>query len=105
MARPGRLELPTLCLEGRRSFRLSYGRVACNWLTVLRLRPLSQRATEPPRPHYGQSTDALLQRNWLFTFTWQEQFVNCSRVADDPGVIGQQVIVLSVLSEGPFAAG
>src|ERR1700675_4315944 len=27
MARPGRLELPTLCLEGRRSFQLSYGRV------------------------------------------------------------------------------
>ncbi len=26
MARPGRLELPTLCLEGRRSFQLSYGR-------------------------------------------------------------------------------
>ncbi len=29
MARPGRFELPTLCLEGRRSIRLSYGRVAC----------------------------------------------------------------------------
>ena len=26
MARPGRLELPTLCLEGRRSIQLSYGR-------------------------------------------------------------------------------
>ena len=26
MARPGRLELPTLCLEGRRSIHLSYGR-------------------------------------------------------------------------------
>src|SRR6266851_7528429 len=26
MARPGRLELPTLCLEGRCSIRLSYGR-------------------------------------------------------------------------------
>jgi hypothetical protein len=29
VARPGRLELPTLCLEGRRSIQLSYGRVAC----------------------------------------------------------------------------
>jgi hypothetical protein len=28
MARPGRLELPTLCLEGRRSIQLSYGRGA-----------------------------------------------------------------------------
>ena len=28
MARPGRLELPTLCLEGRRSIQLSYGRAA-----------------------------------------------------------------------------
>ena len=26
MARPGRLELPTLCLEGRCSIQLSYGR-------------------------------------------------------------------------------
>ena len=28
MARPGRFELPTLCLEGRRSIQLSYGRAA-----------------------------------------------------------------------------
>jgi hypothetical protein len=28
MARPARLELATLCLEGRRSIQLSYGRVA-----------------------------------------------------------------------------
>jgi hypothetical protein len=27
MARPGRLELPTLCLEGTRSIQLSYGRL------------------------------------------------------------------------------
>ena len=27
MARPGRVELPTLCLEGRRSIQLSYGRI------------------------------------------------------------------------------
>src|SRR6266576_3871005 len=27
MARPGRLELPTLCFEGRRSIQLSYGRI------------------------------------------------------------------------------
>ena len=29
VARPGRFELPTLCLEGRRSIQLSYGRAAC----------------------------------------------------------------------------
>ena len=28
MARPGRFELPTLCLEGRRSIQLSYGRIS-----------------------------------------------------------------------------
>ena len=31
MARPGRLELPTLCLEGRRSIQLSYGRSLPNF--------------------------------------------------------------------------
>jgi hypothetical protein len=31
MARPGRLELPTLCLEGRRSIQLSYGRSVPNF--------------------------------------------------------------------------
>jgi hypothetical protein len=29
VARPEGIEPPTLCLEGRRSIRLSYGRVAC----------------------------------------------------------------------------
>jgi Sodium/hydrogen exchanger family len=36
MARPARLELATLCLEGRRSIQLSYGRVdLCNYITEL----------------------------------------------------------------------
>jgi hypothetical protein len=30
VARPEGFEPPTLCLEGRRSFQLSYGRTACN---------------------------------------------------------------------------
>ena len=30
MARPERLELPTLCFEGRCSIQLSYGRVTSN---------------------------------------------------------------------------
>ena len=37
VARPGRLELPTLCLEGRRSIQLSYGRFdCCNYITELK---------------------------------------------------------------------
>src|SRR5262249_14380287 len=36
MARPGRFELPTLCLEGRCSIQLSYGRAAyCHCITEL----------------------------------------------------------------------
>ena len=36
MARPARLERATLCLEGRRSIQLSYGRVAyCNSIIAL----------------------------------------------------------------------
>jgi hypothetical protein len=42
MARPGRLELPTLCLEGRRSIQLSYGRVVAILFNVLRLSHLLQ---------------------------------------------------------------
>jgi hypothetical protein len=30
VARPEGLEPPALCLEGRRSIQLSYGRVGCN---------------------------------------------------------------------------
>jgi hypothetical protein len=37
MARPGRLELPTLCLEGRRSIQLSYGRILGYSLILLEL--------------------------------------------------------------------
>src|SRR6266550_2533380 len=42
MARPGRLELPTLCLEGRRSIQLSYGR-------ILGYSPDSTRLAKPIR--------------------------------------------------------
>jgi hypothetical protein len=37
VARPARLERATLCLEGRRSIQLSYGRNLDYWLILLRL--------------------------------------------------------------------
>src|SRR5882724_369212 len=39
VARPGRLELPTLCLEGRCSIQLSYGRSLPNLSQTQLLRP------------------------------------------------------------------
>jgi hypothetical protein len=39
MARPARLELATLCLEGRRSIQLSYGRSFSNFSQTEVLRP------------------------------------------------------------------
>jgi hypothetical protein len=51
MARPGRFELPTLCLEGRRSIQLSYGRVGYrNCITELKA---WARASLPPMFHLG----------------------------------------------------
>ena len=38
VARPGRFELPTLCLEGRRSIQLSYGRSLPNFSYYKHLR-------------------------------------------------------------------
>ena len=44
MARPEGFEPPTLCLEGRRSFQLSYGRVDGNCLSLRRCMHSLQRA-------------------------------------------------------------
>src|SRR2546429_5916833 len=43
VARPGRLELPTLCLEGRRSIQLSYGRTTGGCFSLRLLLSQSQR--------------------------------------------------------------
>jgi hypothetical protein len=50
MARPGRLELPTLCLEGRRSVQLSYGRLPL----ISHIAKASATAAQPERPIWLQ---------------------------------------------------
>ena len=45
VARPPRFERGTLCLEGRCSIQLSYGRTACNRPSLRPFSPDSQRAT------------------------------------------------------------
>ena len=52
MARPGRLELPTLCLEGRRSIQLSYGRILWEFYH-------SWRAGSHPSYFTGASSNSL----------------------------------------------
>jgi hypothetical protein len=54
MARPARLELATLCLEGRRSIQLSYGRRAYpnSKLFVAAASRILTRHSEPHRGHY-----------------------------------------------------
>src|SRR5882724_6608430 len=63
MARPGRFELPTLCLEGRRSIQLSYGRSTEGFS----LRPFlsqSQRARRRNASHCDGFTVVPLQCDW-----------------------------------------
>jgi hypothetical protein len=48
MARPARLELATLCLEGRRSIQLSYGRSLPNLSQTEVLRPEFLPLFSPP---------------------------------------------------------
>jgi hypothetical protein len=49
VARPEGFEPPTLCLEGRRSFQLSYGRVGRNCLSLRRFYIVPQRTTRAHR--------------------------------------------------------
>ena len=57
MARPEGFEPPTLCLEGRRSIRLSYGRTEANLFHFLRL-----GNHEEPAPHRLPTRFAALWR-------------------------------------------
>ena len=93
MARPEGIEPPTLCLEGRRSIRLSYGRVACidsksfiaSWTIILRTLTLyrmgrrsiqTELQTNSPTivssssysdPFNGSNADSRsIQSNWCF---------------------------------------
>ena len=66
MARPEGIEPPTLCLEGRRSIRLSYGRVAsidsksfiASWSIILRALTLYRRGRRsiPTEPQANSPT-------------------------------------------------
>jgi hypothetical protein len=59
MARPGRFELPTLCLEGRRSIQLSYGRTMQNFLSLRCFSNSSQRAILSPVSVCARPLDSL----------------------------------------------
>src|SRR5438445_13315009 len=81
VARPGRLELPTLCLEGRRSIQLSYGRTSCidfksfsgRYNTILAASSLCRRGRRSTKLSYGpilaiHSTLLKLQNQFALRF-------------------------------------
>ena len=60
VARPEGFEPPTLCLEGRRSFQLSYGRAVSNFSQYKRLRhSLVGDVHRPERNTTGTGLDSL----------------------------------------------
>jgi hypothetical protein len=67
VARPARLELATLCLEGRRSIQLSYGRAVILILRHLRLvlTVFWSRLSAPPRNRKGACVLKFAARNSL----------------------------------------
>ena len=72
MARPGRLELPTLCLEGRRSIQLSYGRAAC-WSYLSHLQTHRQLLLPTCSVKLCYSAEDFGGREWFGA----QQRVNC----------------------------
>ena len=52
MARPARFELATLCLEGRRSIQLSYGRISIDFKTFAPSGHILLDTAAEIRPHF-----------------------------------------------------
>ena len=87
MARPGRLELPTLCLEGRRSFRLSYGRVVEFCLILKHFQPFPKLkyslfqpycARTVPKPSFTGSfwhSVPIISLAWRLSFSRASRFI------------------------------
>jgi hypothetical protein len=89
MARPEGFEPPTLCLEGRRSFQLSYGRIDCFHNPITELAALLLLLPEVLIPYCAQFCAHLAARSFPKLHPRRREPTDAARL--DPALIPRGV--------------